>query len=193
MKNDPRKHFSALQIIHHVLELYVQEGDFCIDATAGRGKDTLFLANLVGKTGQVTAFDIQEDAVNSTNALLTEHGVNGYAKAILDSHANMANYVQEGTVSAITFNFGWLPGGDHNVFTRPESSIRAIEEGLKLLKPDGIMTLILYYGRETGFEERDALLEFLPTLDSDLYTVVEMPFVNRQNCPPIPIVIFKGR
>ncbi|MBQ4464982.1 MAG: class I SAM-dependent methyltransferase [Oscillospiraceae bacterium] len=193
MKNDPRKHFSALQIIHHVLELYVQEGDFCIDATAGRGKDTLFLANLVGKTGQVTAFDIQEDAVNSTNALLTEHGVNGYAKAILDSHANMANYAQEGTVSAITFNFGWLPGGDHNVFTRPESSIRAIEEGLKLLKPDGIMTLILYYGRETGFEERDALLEFLPTLDSDLYTVVEMPFVNRQNCPPIPIVIFKGR
>ena len=193
MKNDPRKHFSALQIIHHVLELYVQEGDFCIDATAGRGKDTLFLANLVGKTGQVTAFDIQQDAVNSTNALLTEHGVNGYAKAILDSHANMANYAQEGTVSAITFNFGWLPGGDHNVFTRPESSIRAIEEGLKLLKPDGIMTLILYYGRETGFEERDALLEFLPTLDSDLYTVVEMPFVNRQNCPPIPIVIFKGR
>ena len=193
MKNDPRKHFSALQIIHHVLELSVQEGDFCIDATAGRGKDTLFLANLVGKTGQVTAFDIQEDAVNSTNALLTEHSVNGYAKAILDSHANMANYAQEGTVSAITFNFGWLPGGDHNVFTRPESSIRAIEEGLKLLKPDGIMTLILYYGRETGFEERDALLEFLPTLDSDLYTVVEMPFVNRQNCPPIPIVIFKGR
>ncbi len=193
MKNDPRKHFSALQIIHHVLELSVQEGDFCIDATAGRGKDTLFLANLVGKTGQVTAFDIQQDAVNSTNALLTEHGVNGYAKAILDSHANMANYAQEGTVSAITFNFGWLPGGDHNVFTRPESSIRAIEEGLKLLKPDGIMTLILYYGRETGFEERDALLEFLPTLDSDLYTVVEMPFVNRQNCPPIPIVIFKGR
>ena len=25
------------------------------------------------------------------------------------------------------------------------------------------------------------------------YTVVEMPFVNRQNCPPIPIVIFKDR
>ena len=55
------------------------------------------------------------------------------------------------------------------------------------------MTLILYYGRETGFQERDALLEFLPTLDSDFYTVVEMPFVNRQNCPPIPIVIFKDR
>ena len=51
------------------------------------------------------------------------------------------------------------------------------------------MTLIIYYGRETGFEERDAILEFLPTLDCTKYTVIEMPFVNRKNCPPIPIII----
>lgn len=190
---DPRKHFSALQIIHHVLELHVRPGDCCIDATAGRGKDTLFLANLVGGNGQVTAFDIQQDAVDSTRALLAANGMESRASVQLDSHANMGDYAEPGTISAITFNFGWLPGGDHNVFTRPDSSIRAIEAGLKLLREDGIMTLILYYGRETGFAERDALLKYLPTLDSDLYTVVEMPFVNRQNCPPIPIVIFKGR
>lgn len=190
---DPRKHFSALQIIHHVLELHVRPGDCCIDATAGRGKDTLFLANLVGENGQVTAFDIQQDAVDSTRVLLAANGMERRASVQLDSHANMGDYAEPGTISAITFNFGWLPGGDHNVFTRPDSSIRAIEAGLKLLREDGIMTLILYYGRETGFAERDALLKYLPTLDSDLYTVVEMPFVNRQNCPPIPIVIFKGR
>ena len=62
---------------------------------------------------------------------------------------------------------------------------------MKLLKSGGIMTLIIYYGRETGFEERDALLEYLPTIDSSRYTVIEMPFVNRPNCPPIPIVILK--
>lgn len=190
---DPRKHFSALQIIHHVLELHVRPGDHCIDATAGRGKDTLFLAGLVGETGHVTAFDIQQDAVDSTVKRLADNGMAQRADVRLDSHANMASCAEPGTISAITFNFGWLPGGDHNVFTLPESSICAIQEGLRLLREDGIMTLILYYGRETGFAERDALLEFLPTLDSDLYTVVEMPFVNRQNCPPIPIVIFKGR
>ena len=190
---DPRKHFSALQIIHRVLEEHINPGDLCIDATAGRGKDTLFLANLVGETGHVTAFDIQQDAVDSTRALLEQNGVSERCTVIHGSHSEMAEHAQEGTVSAITFNFGWLPGGDHNVFTKPDSSIRAIEEGLRLLKEDGIMTLILYYGRETGCAERDALLDFLPTLDSDRYTVVEMPFVNRQNCPPIPIVIFKGR
>ena len=190
---DPRKHFSALQIIHHVLELHIQPGDRCIDATAGRGKDTLFLAKLVGEQGHVTAFDIQQGAIDSTTALLRENGVESRTSVILDSHANMEQYAEPGTICAITFNFGWLPGGDHNVFTKPDSSIAAIEAGLRLLKDDGIMTLILYYGRETGFTERDALLAYLPTLNSDLYTVVEMPFVNRQNCPPIPIVIFEGR
>ncbi len=87
--------------------------------------------------------------------------------------------------------YSWLPKGDHNIFTQKETSIEAIQKGLKLLKNGGIMTLIIYYGRETGFEERDALLEFLPTLDNRKYTVIEMPFVNRPNCPPIPIIIIK--
>ena len=103
----------------------------------------------------------------------------------------MDSYFEEESVSLITFNFGWLPKGDHNIFTHKETSIAAIEKGLKLLKNGGIMTLIIYYGRETGFEERDALLEYLPTLDNRKYTVIEMPFVNRPNCPPIPIVIIK--
>ena len=192
MKNDPRKHFSALEIIHRILRDHIKPGNICIDATAGRGKDTLVLAGLVGENGRVTAFDIQEEAVNSTRALLRENGMDSRVRVILDSHANMAQYAKPGTVSAVTFNLGWLPGGDHNVFTHSDSSIAAIKAGLSLLRDGGIMTLIIYYGRETGFGERDALLDFLPTIDSDIYTVVEMPFVNRTNCPPIPIVILRG-
>lgn len=189
---DPRKHFSALNIIHRIIEEKVQPGDICIDATAGRGNDTLFLAKLVGETGHVTAFDIQQDAVDSTRALLEANGMSDRADVLLKSHSEMDEVCEEGTVSCITFNFGWLPKGDHNIFTNKSTSIPAIEKGMKLLKSGGIMTLIIYYyGRETGFEERDALLEYLPTIDSSRYTVIEMPFVNRPNCPPIPIVILK--
>lgn len=188
---DPRKHFSALNIIHRIIEEKVQPGDICIDATAGRGNDTLFLAKLVGENGRVTAFDIQQDAVDSTRALLAENGMSDRAEVLLKSHSEMDEVCEEGTVSCITFNFGWLPKGDHNIFTNKSTSIPAIEKGMKLLKSGGIMTLIIYYGRETGFEERDALLEYLPTIDSSRYTVIEMPFVNRPNCPPIPIVILK--
>lgn len=190
---DRRPSFSALDIISKIIREHVKEGDLCIDATAGRGNDTAMLAELVGPEGHVIAFDIQEDAVASTEALLREKHLDGRTEVHQVSHSEMGQYAEKGTVSCITFNFGWLPKGDHNIFTKKETSIPAIEAGLELLKEDGIMTLILYYGRETGFEEKDALLEFLPTIDSSRYTVVEMPFVNRSNCPPIPIVILKGR
>lgn len=183
--------FSALDIINRVIDENVREGDICIDATAGRGNDTLHLCRLVGDSGHVTAFDIQKDAVDSTKMLLEENGMSCRADVLLKSHSEMDSYFEEESVSLITFNFGWLPKGDHNIFTHKETSIAAIEKGLKLLKNGGIMTLIIYYGRETGFEERDALLEYLPTLDNRKYTVIEMPFVNRPNCPPIPIVIIK--
>lgn len=183
--------FSALNIINRVIDEKVKEGDICIDATAGRGNDTLHLCRLVGDSGHVTAFDIQQDAVNSTISLLEENNMAHRADVLLKSHSEMDSMFEENSVSFITFNFGWLPKGDHNIFTKKETSIEAIEKGLKLLKSGGIMSLIIYYGRETGFEERDALLEYLPTIDSNMYTVMEMPFVNRPNCPPIPIIIIK--
>ncbi|MGN1415701.1 MAG: class I SAM-dependent methyltransferase, partial [Oscillospiraceae bacterium] len=186
-----RKSFSALDIIKRAISENVREGDICIDATAGRGNDTLFMAALVGDSGHVTAFDIQPEAVESTKALLEGAGLSHRADVRLQSHAQMDTLFEEGTVSCITFNFGWLPKGDHSISTKKESSLEAIEKGLRLLKKDGIMTLIIYYGRDTGFEEKDAILEYLPMIDSEKYTVLEMPFVNRPNCPPIPIIIFR--
>lgn len=194
MKGDfmaKRKSFSALDIIKRAISENVREGDICIDATAGRGNDTLFMASLVGDSGHVTAFDIQPEAVESTMALLEGAGLSHRADVRLQSHAEMDSLFEEGTVSCITFNFGWLPKGDHTISTKKESSLEAIEKGLRLLKKDGIMTLIIYYGRDTGFEEKDAILDYLPTIDSGKYTVLEMPFVNRPNCPPIPIIIFR--
>ena len=67
---DRRPSFSALDIISKVIREHVKEGDLCIDATAGRGNDTAMLCELVGPSGKVIAFDIQEDAVRSTRELL---------------------------------------------------------------------------------------------------------------------------
>ena len=66
-------------------------------------------------------------------------------------------------------------------------------EALALLREDGIMSLCIYYGRETGFAERDALLAYLRTIDSRQYTVMICEFANRSNCPPIPVLIWKGK
>lgn len=184
-----RSSLNALSLAHSLIGRHVGPGDFCIDATAGRGGDTAYLCSLVGETGRVLAMDIQQEAVDSTRALLEERGWGDVARVVLDSHANMAAYAQEGSVDAIVFNLGWLPGGDHGIFTRPETTIAAIRQGCRLLRPGGVMSLCLYYGRDCGVEERDQVLAFLPTLDYRRFTVVVAQFVGRPNNPPIPVFI----
>ncbi len=185
--------FGAVQLAHEFLSAHVKEGDFCIDCTAGRGNDTAFLCGLVGESGRVIAFDIQQDAVDSTKKLLGEKGFSERAEVYCVSHSEVDKYAEEGTVSAIVFNFGWLPGGDHTINTRRETSIEALEKGLKLLRPDGVMSLSIYYGRDTGTEERDALLEYLRSLPVREYTVLVSEFVNRPNDPPISVRVYKGK
>ncbi len=183
--------FSVLQIAHKCLAEIVHEGDFCIDATAGRGNDTAFLAELCGRNGRVAAFDIQRDAVESTRSLLASKGLD--ADVYLDSHSNMDKYgFAKGSVTAITFNFGWLPCGNHSISTHADTSLEALDKSLELLKPGGVVSLCIYYGRDTGFAERDAILDYLDKLDNKKYTAIVNRFVNRPNCPPISAFIFKG-
>ena len=182
---------NSLVLSHLVLKQHVKEGDFCIDATAGRGRDTAYYCSLVGETGKVLAFDIQQAALDSTSELLEQEGYTSRTTLILDSHSNMANYAESGSVDAIGFNFGWLPGGDRHIFTMPQSSIAAIKAGLDLLRIGGLMCLGIYYGKESGFTERDELLAFLPTLDYRKYTVMETHFCNRPNNPSISVIIIK--
>ena len=169
----------------------VQEGGFCIDATAGRGNDTAFLCELVGETGKVIAFDIQKEAVESTKMLLQEKGYK--AEVYLESHTQMEKYAQPQSVDGIMFNFGYLPGGDHSICTHKEESILAIEKALKLLKLHGVMALCIYHGGDTGFEEKDAIMEYLKTIDSKKYTVIVSDFYNRPNCPPIFVGIIRDK
>lgn len=185
------KRYQITQWCHHFIRDHVKEGDCCIDATAGNGNDTLVLCELVGKTGKVIAFDIQEEAVANTKKRLAEHGVSERAQVLLESHVNMARYAESDSVSCIVFNFGYLPGGDHELATRKESSITAIHEGLRLLKKGGVMSLCIYSGGDSGFEERDAILSEIKRLDGKKYLVIVSEYYNRPNNPPIPVLIIK--
>ena len=180
---------NTLGLVHEFLRQHVKAGAFCIDATAGKGRDTALLCRLAGPTGRVLAFDIQQEAVDQTRTLLEREGLT--AEVILDSHANMERYAQPGAVDCVVFNFGRLPGGDPRIFTRAESSMAAIGAGLRLLRPGGGMAIALYYGGENGYEERDAVLEYLKTVDDRAYTVLCCDWANRRGEPPMPIFLWK--
>lgn len=180
---------NTLALVHDYLTRKVQPGQVCIDATAGKGRDTALLCRLTGRSGRVLAFDIQEDAIRQTRELLASQGLE--AEVIRDSHANMERYADPETVDWVVFNFGRLPGGDPAVFTRAESSLAAIDAGLRLLKKGGTMVIALYYGGANGYEERDALLAHLAGLDSRRCSVLTGSWANRPNDPPMPILIWK--
>ncbi len=185
------KSYQITEWCHHFIRDHVKEGDICIDTTAGNGNDTQLLCELVGESGKVLAFDIQEQAVVNTRRRLEEAGLLERAEVLQESHTKMNDYVEEGTISCIVFNFGYLPGGDHNLATRKDTSIEAIQEGLKLLKKGGMMSLCIYSGGDSGFEEKDAILEELKNLDGKKYLVIKSEYYNRPNNPPMPVMIIK--
>lgn len=176
---------------HHFIKEHVKPGNLCIDATMGNGYDTEFLCHLVGENGTILAFDIQELACQNTQKRLQASGVPCNYRLILDSHSRMNQYADTETVDCIVFNFGYLPGGDHLLATKASTSIAAIEQGLTLLKKGGLMSLCIYSGGDSGFEERDALLSFLKELDSRKYLVILSSYYNRPKNPPIPVLIRK--
>lgn len=182
---------NSLGLTHAFMAGHIRPGDVCVDATAGKGRDTLFLCRLVGEEGRVLAMDIQPDAVAQTEALLRTEGVSHIARVVQDCHSHLGDYAQPETVDGIMFNFGWLPGGDHSVFSTPDTSIAAVKAGLELLRPGGVMSLCIYHGRDNGTAERDALLAFLSTVDNRRYTVMVTEFANRTGDIPIPVFIVK--
>jgi len=182
---------NTLSLAHDFIRRHVPEGGLCIDATMGRGRDTALLCSLVGPASRVIAFDVQPQALESTRALLCGQGLEGRARLVCCSHDAMARYAAPESVDCIVFNFGWLPGGQHDLFTRPETSIPAVQAGLELLRPGGAMSLCIYCGGQSGYAERDALLGFLPTIDPRRFTVVVSRFVNREGDVPIPVFILK--
>ena len=174
-------------ITKHFIDSYIKCGDTAVDATAGNGNDTLKLCNAVGENGFVYAFDIQDIAVEQTKKLLTENGFSNF-NTIKDSHSNLDTYVTK-PVKAVIFNLGYLPGGDHNIHTQYDTTIKAIEKSLSVTKPDGFVAIAIYHGKNSGTEERDKVLEYIKKLDYKKYTAVVHDFYNRPNNPPITVVI----
>lgn len=173
-----------------ILSQVIREGDIAVDATAGNGHDTLFLAQLVGETGFVYAFDIQQKAVDATVQRLKEHGLEQRVRVILDGHEHLSEYVQE-EISGAIFNLGYLPGGNHEIITKGETTIAAIKQLLARLKIGGIIALVIYPGHEGGKEERDMVIDFVSGLPQKYVHVLRYEFINQQNNPPFLIALEK--
>lgn len=180
----------VIQYARTLLEMSICEGDIAVDATAGNGHDTLYLANLVGDDGYVYAFDVQKEAVDATLHRLLDNSLEHRAIVLNDGHENVANYIHK-PVSAAIFNLGYLPGSNHEIVTKPNTTIQAIESLLQLLKVGGMIVLVVYHGHEGGKDERDEVIRYVSDLPQKHVHVLRYEFMNQKNDPPFIIALEK--
>jgi predicted methyltransferase len=149
---DLKPHFPPrpTALAQEILRPLIQPGDLVIDATAGNGYDTVFLAECVGPGGRVLAFDIQEAALASAKSRL--EGV-AWVEFFHESHVAMTDHAAEETASVVMFNLGYLPGEDHALTTEVAETLAALEIAATRLKSGGVLSVICYPGHPAGATE----------------------------------------
>ncbi len=166
----------------------LQPGEIAIDATAGNGHDTQFLAACVSETGRVYAFDIQPDALEQT-AIRTANAT--HVVLLLRDHAEMLEAIpvaEHGRVGAVMFNLGYRPGGDKTITTQARSTQTAVRCALELLRPGGVITVVVYPGHRAGAEEFAVVEAFFRSLPAE-FALHEMR--NENSAAPQLFVVHK--
>jgi predicted methyltransferase len=176
---NPQKQPPITQRAHELILEVLQPGDIAVDATIGNGHDTLFLAQAVGEKGKVYGFDIQQDALDATYKRLQKHHMENRVSLFHAGHEVMPILLPEnikGSVKAIMFNLGYLPGGDKTRTTHISTTLSALEAALHLLNTGGRITILAYTGHPGGTEETNAIIEWANQIPNDLYqTLIEIP------------------
>ena len=178
--------------LREILISRISPGDIALDLTAGRGRDTLFLAQAVGPEGRVHAFDIQETALMETQRLLSEHGIADRVMLHAITHARVQEVVSE-PVNIAMFNLGYLPGSDHSLTTQAESTLLALKAVLEMLTVNGLLVLTIYRGHPGGKEEACAVDQFLASLPRKRFSVLEGKYTNQDQEAPYWILVQKKR
>lgn len=179
---------NSTQLTEMIMKKTIKEGQICVDATAGNGHDTLRLAKLVGESGLVYSFDIQDEAIKNTRELLLLKGFNKRVILIQDSHENLKDYI-ENQIDFIIYNLGYMPGGDKTITTVTKTTLESVNNALSKMFPGAIMLITAYRGHQEGLDEYKALVDMTRNLEQNKYNVFKLSFENQKNNPPVTIGI----
>ena len=175
---------NILSVAKRLLDISIKDNGVYADFTMGNGNDTLYIKKLC-PSAKIYAFDIQREAIEITRKKLeNENCLDNNVQLILDSHENFRNYISEHIDGAI-FNLGYLPGGDKNITTKTESTLRCLEYALDCLNVRGIAVIVIYPGHQEGTNEGDEIFRLAKNLDSQIFDCLHHRLINIENAPYI--------
>lgn len=183
-----RLFLNAVTLSHQVIAKVVNRGDKVIDATVGNGSDTVFLANLVGPQGRVFGFDTQKEALDRAMERLSQASLLPQVTLFHTGHENLLKWVTE-PIKGCMFNLGYLPGSKHQLVTLPETTKSALQQAMKLLEPQGVISIVVYTGHQGGLNEAATLSAMVETLPQEMWDVTTITFPNRRNHSPYLVSI----
>lgn len=176
------KYVSDVSILaHNIIKSYVEDKNVAVDATLGNGYDCDFLSSNFKK---VYAFEIQKEACEKYI------DKNNNVKIINESHHKIDEFINE-EINCICYNLGYLPGGNKEVTTLAETSLKSIQISLDLLAKNGVMAIAIYRGHDEGKEEENCILKYLRTLPKNKYGVMLHECINRSNIAPLLVIVEK--
>ena len=171
----------------------IREGDLVIDATAGNGHDTLFLAQCVGVGGRVLAFDVQEVALISARHRLAEAGYGKRAEFFHEPHSQMGAHASPETAAVVMFNLGYLPGENHELTTVTGETLAALDVAARVIQAGGVLSVICYPGHASGAEEAEAVESWMSQLPEKGWRVAKYGAIGTQRPAPFLLLGVKGR
>lgn len=185
-----------LPFARFLLQSCLSEGDIAVDCTVGNGHDTVFLSTLVGQTGEIYGFDIQEAAISQTSNRLNKENIKTPVHLFCQGHQKLKDFIPSsihGKVKGAIFNLGYLPGGDKTIVTTAATTIQAIQALLDIMAPGGIIVTVIYHGHEQGQEEKNDVVSFVKRLPQEQAHVLQYEFINQKNNPPFIVAIEKRK
>jgi predicted methyltransferase len=172
-------------LVQGILSAIVKPGDWVIDATAGNGYDTLFLAERVGPMGKVLAFDVQAAAIEAARERIAAAGFAARVAFYHESHALMEAQVAARSVALVMFNLGYLPGAEHELTTETATTLAALEAAARLLVAGGALSVICYPGHPAGAVEAQAVAAWLTAQAAKGWRVAKYEQVGTRRPAPL--------
>ncbi len=178
--------FKIVEFSHLLINEYLKRNRHqnmtFIDATCGRGNDTIYMANILKDIGHVYSYDIQQIAIDYTKELLDKENITNVT-LFNESH----EFIKEVDIDLIIYNLGYLPNGDKNITTKCDTTLSSIKKMITLmeLNPKMLIIIVIYPGHFEGKRESDAINNYVKSLPSNTYLVTKYLNYNQETSPYI--------
>ena len=176
-------------LVQDILRSAIRPGALVIDATAGNGHDTIFLADCVGPSGRVLAFDIQEAALASARTRVSEIE---WVEFYHQSHTEMHLHATTESAALVMFNLGYLPGENHDLTTQSASTLAALKIATTLLMPGGILSVICYPGHPAGATEAVDVEAWMSRLGEEGWRITKYGAIGTRRPAPFLLLAAKA-